>query len=205
MKNKIISIIAAPGVGKSYLSKKLSKKLNAILIKEPKLNKKILKNLENNENNLETVLWFLEKEIQNMQTAIKHQKTHTVVTDTFWMSTLLYIPTLLSKEEDILVNRYVKLLKPTLIFPDIIIFLDCTKKKIIENVKKRGSTFDNNKKFLEKIFKIKKEHMKFYRSNKEKIIYINRDNLDFDNEKDLTVIINTLTHKLKKMKKTLDK
>jgi len=189
MNPKIIAIVSAPGVGKTYLSKKLSKKLNATLIKEPKINKRILTNLKEQKRSFETIIYFLNKGIKNIEQAHKLKKEKKIIImDTYWLSTILHIETMLTGFEKKIIKEQTKLLQKYFLKPDITIYLKTSELQIKQNIKERNRNYDTNQKYLNRIYSIKNEHEKYFKINSEHIT-INKQILDFSKEKDLNIII----------------
>jgi len=197
MKPIIIGILAAPGVGKTFLSGKLSKKLNAKLLTEPPINNRILENFKESKRELETIIYFLNKGIENIQKAIKlKNENNIVIMDTCWVSTILHIKTMLKDFEKEIILEQSKFLEQYIPKPDILIYLTTSKKHIEKNIFERGNDFDTNKQFLKRIFSIRDEHEEYFKNNNQHII-INREKLDFTKDEDLNLIISRITEQLK--------
>jgi len=74
LKGKVISLVGAPGTGKTFLAKKLEEKLNALVILEEGADgfpDKIQRNLAKQEDLFETILWFRNKQISDFLAAKK--------------------------------------------------------------------------------------------------------------------------------------
>lgn len=195
--NLIIAIIGAPGVGKTFLAQKLAEQQNAIPIleKEKEIPSIIIQNLKNNSNPVQTILWFRNKCIKDLQQALqlKQQGKH-VIMDTCLVSNELHITTMTSGANQKILLEQAERDRQLLPHPDIIILLDASAETIRKFTLQRARDFDTNEQFLKRNLSIQKAHLQYYEKNKEKIIYINRDNLDFNNRADLLKIVNKINN-----------
>lgn len=195
MDTKIIAVIGAPGVGKSFLVQKLIKKLNAssILEEAEKLPERILENFRKDIRHMETILWFRNKCIDDIKKAQElKKKGKTVVMDTCLLSNELHITTLTMGFERQILLKQAKEDRKFIPQPDVLVCLDASESKIKELTMKRGRDFDTTEKFLKRNFSIRKAHSDYYKKSKNKIVYINRDNLDFSNDRDLQKVIDKI-------------
>src|SRR3989344_1092399 len=154
MEPKIIAIIGAPGVGKSFLVEKLSKKLNAISIQEEErgIPDRIIENFKKDIRHMETILWFRNKCIDNMKRAIElKNKGNIVVMDTYLLSNELHITTMTSGFEQEILLKQARADRENMPKPDIIIFLDASEETIKKFTFKRGRDFDTNEKFIKRL------------------------------------------------------
>lgn len=195
MEGKIIAVIGGPGTGKSFLVKKLSEKLNAIRIVEDvnEIPSEIIEHFKNNTGAVDVLLWFRNKCIQDIEKAVAlKNEGKTVVMDTYWLSNELHITTMVSGFiQDVLLEQ-AKIDREYLPKPDKVILLDASEEKIKEMTLERGRDFDTNDKFIQRNLSIREAHREHYENNKENIIYINRDNLDFEKEEDLNKVLEKL-------------
>ncbi len=188
-KPQIIAIIAGPGVGKTFLTQKLEKGLGAEVIVENYFPEEIIDNLKNEKNHLETLFWFKQKLIKEINKAhLLKKQGKTVILDTFWASCDIHIPAYTKGFMEKTLLKYSKTIGKHLPKPDKIIYLDASEETIIKNVKSRNRDFDTNKKNIDRILKIKRQHDNYYLENIDKIFYVNRDNLDFERKEDLELI-----------------
>ena len=198
MKPIIISIIGAPGVGKSFLVFKLAEYLKAvpILEVEKEIPDKIINNLKNNTEQIETLLWFRNKFIEDIEQAILlKQKEKVVVMDGCLITNELHITTMTSGFEQYILLEQARLDKKYIPNPDIVIFLDASEKTIKGLTFKRGRDFDVSESFIQRNLSIRKTHQEYYKKNKNLLIYVNRDNLDFEKEDDLLKVIDKIETK----------
>ncbi len=195
MDTKIIAVIGAPGVGKSFLVQKLIKKLNAVSILEEaeKLPERILENFKEDKRHMETILWFRNKCIDDIKKAITlKKKGKTVIMDTCLLSNELHITTLTNGFEREILLKQARDDRTFIPQPDILVCLDASESKIKELTMKRGRDFDTTEKFLKRNLSIRKAHSEYYKKSKQQIVYINRDKLDFSNDKDLQKVIDKI-------------
>jgi len=200
MKSTIITIIGAPGVGKTFLVKKLTKALKAKPLFEEAggIPKRIIDNFKKDIRWFETTLWFRNRLIENIEKALKLKKQgKMVIMDTCLLSNELYTPVVTSGFERDILLKQAEIDDKYIPKPDLIILLDVSEKKMKEFTFKRGRDFDTNKKFIKKMLLVKKEHDKYYKKNKKKILLIKRDSLDFGNKKDIEKIVKKINSRLK--------
>ena len=192
MEPLIIAIIGAPGVGKTFLAEKLAEYLKAEKIIESveDIPKKIIENFKKNIGQMETIVWFRNKCIKDMKIALEFKKQNkTVIVDTYLVSNELHITTMTSGFEQEILLEQAESDRKYMPQPDVVIFLDASEEKIRELTKERGRDFDNNEEFIERNLSIRKAHLDFYNQNKDSLIYLNRDGLDFNNEEDLKKVV----------------
>lgn len=193
MKPTIISIIGAPGVGKTFLTKKLAEYLHAevILEKDNEIPKRVIESLENNIRPIETVLWFRNKLIKNIGRAISMKRSgKTVIMDSCLITNELHIKIMTPGYERKILLEQADLDKKYIPNPDVIIFLNASAKTIKNFTLKRGRSFDTSKTYLKRNQLIRRTHQEYYKKNKDSMIYINRDKLDFNKKDDLIKVIN---------------
>ncbi len=191
MKPIIIAIIGAPGTGKTFLTKKLAEHLGAEQILEDEIPDRIIENLKHNKRPAETIIWFRNKCIRDMEKAQKFKKQgKTVVMDTYWLSNELYIPIMTEGFEKELLVEQAEIDHNYLPQPDIVVYLDASEETIRKLVQLRGRNFDTSEPYLKHILEIKKAHDDYYKKNKKSLVYINRDELDFG--KDIRKVADSL-------------
>ena len=194
----IISVIGAPGVGKSFLVERLANKLNGVSILEEGrgIPDRIIENFKNESRQMETIIWFRNKLREDIKKALDLKKQgKIVIMDTWLVSNELHITTMTSGfEQEILLNQaqFDRKFMPQ---PDVMIFLDASEETIRKLTEKRGRDYDTNEKFIQRNLSIKKAHENYYNQNKGSLVYINRDNLDFEKEEDLQRVIELIKNK----------
>ena len=195
----IISVIGAPGIGKSFLVKKLAKKLEAIPILEDsnEFPDRIIENFKNNSRLLETILWFINKRIEDIKKSIELKNNgKIIVIDTCFITSELHIITLAEGFEQEILLKLAQFDREFIPKPDIIVFLDASEDTIRKFTKKRGRDYDTNEAYIQRNLSIKRAHEEYYNENKDSLIYVNRDKLDFKKEEDLQKVIEKINKKI---------
>lgn len=207
MEPAVMGVIGAPGVGKSFLVKELGKHLHTetILEKVEEIPERIIENFKRDIRQMETILWFRNKCISNMERAIRlKEEGKMVVMDTCLISNELHITTMTSGFEREILLQQADFDRKYLPRPDVIVFLDASEEKIREFTLKRGRDFDTTERFVQRNLLIRKAHQDYYQKNKKSVLYVNRNNMDFKKIKDVKIILNQIKKylKLKKYKIT---
>lgn len=194
MPGKIIAIIGAPGSGKSFLARKLAPRLNAQLFLEGEVEdfpKEILDQLGDYYCDLKLFIWFTNKLIKEMEEAQKIKELgKTVILDTFWMIDECYLEFIPEDTERKEAMRILEENKNNLQLPDKIIMLKASEDKIIEQMKKRDRYFENEEIVKKNLF-LAKEYQRIFTKKKfgDRLIIMDRDNLDFEKEEYLKEVI----------------
>lgn len=161
---KIIAITGAPGSGKTTLLKNLAHlyRIEAVF-EDDNLPDYIQDNIKTNHNGLQTILYFRNILVKKYIEAQKLKTDGiTVVLDTFWLSNLFYVDTLLHDEHDRQLTK--ELIEGTELFvpmPDIIIQLDADDRTIAERIAVRGRAFESS--FAEQAIRINRDHRAYFR------------------------------------------
>lgn len=198
MESIIISVIGTPGVGKSFLVEKLANKLGAISILEEgkEIPERILENFKNESRQMETIIWFRNKLIEDMKKSLELKKQgNLIVMDTCLISNELHITTMTSGFEQEILLKQAQFDREHMPQPDVVIFLDASEETVRKLTEKRGRDYDTNEKFIQRNLSIKKAHDDYFNENKDSLIHINRDNLDFEKEEDLQKVIDIIKNR----------
>lgn len=188
MKPTIIAILGAPGVGKTYYAEKIAQACDAELIKEPPITKRILQNFKDNERSLETILYFLNEGIKNIEKAnVLKDRGDVVIMDTCWISTILHIETMLDGYEQEIMLTQKNLLKNYLPYPDALIYLTASQENIKNNISERDRDFDTSETFLRRSASISHEHESYFAHHDH--IKIDCESLKFEAEESVSEII----------------
>ena len=188
----IIAVIGGSGVGKSFLVNKLAHYLKAETILEnvEEIPEKIIENFNKDIGQIETIIWFRNKCIKDIEKALKLKSNgKIVVMDTCLISNELHITTMTSGFEQEILLEQAKFDRKYIAQPHAVIFLDASEEKIRELTLRRGRGFDTNEKFIQRNLSIQKAHKDYYNQNKNSMIYINRDNLNFEIEDDIKKVV----------------
>lgn len=187
-KGRIISVVGAPASGKSTLIRyfKENYKVKTFLEgEEGDLPAYIKKNIEKNKNGLQTILFFRNQTVKQYLKALRlEDKGHDVILDTFWVSNLFYLDTMVpDRNEKKLIEDLMELTAKILSLPDIIIFLKIDNKTLKDRLFGRGRKFEKD--FLEGAKQISKSHNDYFKSRQSrryllgsKIITANAKNFD---------------------------
>jgi len=164
-KGKIIAVVGAPATGKSTLVRFLQKKFGfkAILEGEEKDVPNFIKtNIAKNKNGFQTIIWFHNRLVeQYSKVSEMKSKGEIIILDTFWLSNLFYISTMLKdKNEKTIVIDMIRITEKYFSYPDIIIYLKSDISTIKDRMGKRGRTFE--KELRKQVETIHKEHEMFF-------------------------------------------
>lgn len=190
MKPTIIALVGAPGTGKTYLAEKISVIDNFYYIPEPPLISRIVENFKTNERNLETILYFLEQGIKQMHQAVHHTRHPYVIMDTYWVSTLLYIESLLDAFEAKTIRAFMDHIEPYLPKPDHIVWLTADITYILNQVKQRNRDFEVSEVYLDRIRQIQAAHEAYFADTSS--VTIDKKTIDFDDPHQITQLLNRL-------------
>ena len=201
---KIIAVIGSPRSGKSFLAKLLAKHYGATLMlegEEKDLPVHIKEDIAKNIRPVERVIWFRNKLIKQYLQALAYKaKGKNVVLDTFWISSRPYVRPLLKGFEQQFVDDVLMLDETIMPWPDITIFLDVSDQTIKKFIVSGGRKFDASAEFFAQQAKpINRDHKKLFSKKiyQDKIIKINRDDLDFSRPIDLNKVIKIIDKKIK--------
>jgi deoxyadenosine/deoxycytidine kinase len=193
---KIIAVVGAPRSGKSYLAKKLSQHFNCRLFLEGEdldFPARIKEDIKENVRPLERILWFRNQQVKKFFLAVKYRnKGETVIVDTFWFSYQLYIDALTKGFERKIVRELADTDRKSMPWPDKIIFLDVSEKNIRKFIELGGRDFDNSEDFIkQQVIPISDMHRELFnkKSFANKVVKINRSNLDFNKTKDFNFLL----------------
>lgn len=183
-RGKIIAIIGAPASGKSTLAKMFGKKLKARVFlegEEQHLPDYIKKNIAQNKNGLQTILYFHNKTVNQYLEALKlKEKGIVTILDTFWFSNIFYLDTMIKdKNERNLLIDLISVTGKLLSLPDVIIYIQAKNETIKQRITDRGRSFEKN--FLKNAIQINRDHDKYLRMlNNAKLIKIKAEEIDIN-------------------------
>lgn len=184
-KGKIIAIVGAPASGKSSLVKFLQTDLNAKVFLEGEdgdLPSFVKNNIEENKNGIQTILFFHNQTISQYLQALNLKECgHYVILDTFWLSNLFFLETMLEhSHERSLIKDLIKTTGKIFSPPDILIYLEAADETIRNRLLQRGRNFEAN--FLESALKISRAHQNFFAGKnikiKSRVIKLNAEDFD---------------------------
>ena len=163
---KIIAVVGAPSIGKSTLVRNLDEhyEVKAFFEGEQSYWPGYIKNnIANNENRLQTTLYFHNQNIRQYVEALKlREKNHNVVLDTFWLTNLFFLHDQIykNKEEQELLRDLIEVTNKSMELPDYILYLSATDELIKKRSLDRGRDFEAN--IFENFYKVNKAHADFF-------------------------------------------
>jgi len=193
---KIIAVVGGPRSGKSFLVSRLAKYYKGVAIlegEESDFPERIKEDIQKNIRPLERIIWFRNKLVREYLIATKEKdKGNTIVTDNFWVSYQLYIDALANDFEGQLINDIAQTDKETLPWPDVVILLALSDEGVRDFIKRGGREFDQTEDFIQKqALPVHRLHEDFFNreGTKKNVIIVQRDELDFEKQEDLQVLI----------------
>jgi deoxyadenosine/deoxycytidine kinase len=195
MAGKIIAIVGAPRSGKSFLARKLAHHFNAPVFlegEEGEFPARIEEDIAQNIRPLERALWFRTTLVERYLKALElRDKGHTVILDVFWVSPHMYIDTLLKGFERDLIWNVARQDERLLGWPDLTIFLKVSEHSIRSFIQKGGRAFDNSEEYIvTQALPVNKAHSDYFKKRiTERVLTIERDELDFELATDFETLI----------------
>ncbi len=199
MSGKVIVITGGPRTGKSTLVQLLSQKLTgqAFLEGEEKdLPARILEDIKLGHRNLELILWFRNKCVQDYIKALEiKRKGGIAILDTFWVTNDVYIDEWIADdfEKDVFKNL-AEIDNALLIWPDLVLSLYSDQDRIRKLAVAGGREFELNDEFLQKQVDLNNTHESYFRKlDKPNIKFVDVSESDYLNQKqqldDLIVLV----------------
>ena len=191
-----IAVEGSIGVGKTSLAKILSKKLECKLVLEEFEENPFLAEFYKDPQRFafQTQLFFLlsryrqQAELQQIDIFSK-----SIVSDYMFMKDRIFASLNLSDKEMPLYNNVANILEKTMIYPDLIIFLQSDTERLMQNIKMRGRKYESNmdSNYIDALNQIYNEF--FFRYDKCSVLIINTNDIDFvNNENDLKEIMDII-------------
>jgi len=189
-----IAIEGTIGVGKTSLARVLSERLKVRLILEEFERNPFLEDFYNDPKGFafQTQIFFLlsrYKQQVGLQQIDLFSKN--IIVDYMFAKDRLFATLNLSDKELDLYNTVANILEKNLSFPDMVIFLQSDTDRLIENIRKRGRTYEEkiDISYLEALNQVYTEF--FFKYDKSPLLIINTNDIDFvNNPDDLEEIIN---------------
>lgn len=163
-KGKIIAILGGPASGKSTLIRQLKARYDVRIFlegEETNLPSFIKRNISKKINGLQTILFFHNQSVGQYLDALKlRKKGKNILLDTFWISNLFYLDSMLSdKNEKHIIQELILQTSECLPAPDIVIYLKAENKTIRQRIKGRGRNFEKD--FFKEAQKINLAHDRY--------------------------------------------
>lgn len=186
----IVSIVGAPGTGKTFLSRRLSPFLDAVPITEPEPStypEFVKLELAAGVQTVESFKWFRGIALGMQNYAVELKKAGKwVILDTFWACNELYLDSFFDEAEKAKARKIADEDRHGLAWPDLVVYLRTSNEKIALLSKKRERAYESRE-IVEKYFEVNKSHEDFF-SNSNDTLIVERDNLDFQKTSDLQEI-----------------
>ena len=191
-----IAVEGSIGVGKTSLSKILSEKLQSKLVLEEFEENPFLTEFYKDPQRyaFQTQLFFLlsryrqQADLQQIDIFTK-----SIISDYMFMKDRIFASLNLSDKEMPLYNSVASILEKTMIYPDLIIFLQSDTERLMANIKKRGRGYetDMDANYIDALNQIYNEF--FFRYDKSPLLIINTNDIDFvNNSNDLNEILSII-------------
>jgi deoxyadenosine/deoxycytidine kinase len=203
MKGKIIAITGGPRTGKSTLVRLLSERLNAKAFfegEEKDFPQRIIDDIKRGENMLELILWFRNKYVADYLKGIEIKNSGGIaILDVFWATNDVYVDGWVVDEfERGVLKKFAEIDYKLLRWPDLVLALFSNKNKIKEFSFSGGRKFELNEDFLQKQVDLNNTHEEYFRKIRmPNIEFIDRSNLDFNDDKEINKIVSFVKKFLK--------
>ena len=196
-----IAIEGSIGVGKTSLAKILANKLESKLILEEFEDNPFLADFYKDSQHyaFQTQLFFL---LSRYKQQIEFQQidifTKSIISDYMFMKDRIFASLNLNDKEMLLYDKVASILESSIVYPDLIIFLQSDTDRLMSNIISRGRNYELNMdwKYIDALNQIYNEY--FFMYDKSPILIINTNDIDFVNdEKDLNEILNIIQKPVK--------
>lgn len=180
-------IEGAIGIGKTTLVELLSKEFNAKKILEEVENNPFLTKFYNDTKRwaFETQIFFLlsrYKQLQELRERTFFEEM--LISDYIFAKDRIFAYVNLQEDELMLYEKLYSMLKPRIPKPDLVVFLQASTEVLINRIKSRGKTYENNISF-EYIDKLNNTYNNYFFNYKDSpLLVINTDEIDFVKNKD---------------------
>jgi len=191
-----IAIEGVIGVGKTCLAKMLTEKLSAKLVLEKFEENPFLEDFyaEPERYAFQTQLYFLlsryRQQLDLKQIDLFH---NLLISDYMFAKDKLFAHLNLNEKELTLYNLIAKLLEREIPKPDLVVFLQASTDILMDNIKKRGRTYERSmsREYIESLNQIYNEY--FFRYKDSPLIIVNTNEIDFvHNEGDLDELLQVI-------------
>jgi deoxyadenosine/deoxycytidine kinase len=182
---QFITIEGNIGAGKTTLATRLAKELNADLVLESFSENPFLPGFyqDPERHAFPLELYFMAERYQQIRSQVKGPELFPSITisDYVFYKSLIFASVTLQPNEADLYKRLFKIINPTLPQPDLLIYLHHPIERLMENIKKRGRSYEQNIQ-PEYLQQVQDRYMEFFKTQKQSaIIIVEAGNLDFVN------------------------
>ena len=184
------------GVGKTSLAKILSDKIDAKLILEEFEDNPFLSDFYKDPKRyaFQTQLFFL---LSRYRQQVEFQQidifAKSIISDYMFMKDRIFAALNLDEKEMVLYDKIASILEKNIPYPDLIIFLQSNTDRLMQNIKKRGRSYESNIdwKYIDSLNQIYNEY--FFRYDNSPLLIINTNDIDFVNDQnDLNEILDII-------------
>lgn len=188
-----IAIEGVIGVGKTSFAKLLSERMTAKLVLEKFEENPFLEDFYEDPERyaFQTQLYFLlsryRQQMELKQVDLFH---NLLVSDYMFEKDKLFANLNLEDKELVLYNLIMQLLEKEVPTPDLVVFLQASTDRLIENIKKRARSYERNisREYIESLNQIYNEF--FFRYKHSPLLIVNTNEIDFvRNEQDLNELL----------------
>ena len=191
-----IAVEGTIGVGKTSLAKILAERIEGRLVLEEFEDNPFLTEFYKDPKRwaFQTQINFLiSRYYQQIQLQQVNLFSDKIVSDYMFAKDKLFAQTSLDDNEMILYQKLASIFEKNITYPDLVIFLQSDVDRLMENINKRGRTYekDIDWEYLSQLNDVYNQY--FLRYDKGNLLVINTNNIDFvDNKKDLNQILDVV-------------
>lgn len=150
--------------------------------------------IQNNANGLRRIIWFRNAQVAHFLDAVDlSQQGENILLDTFWVDNQMYIDVLLADHDKEVAEHLSQIDAKLLPWPDVIIYLKNGKQNTEKFISLGGRSYDADI-YETTILPLQAKYERIFSlvPNSTKLISLDRDGIDFENETDLEHLINLI-------------
>ncbi len=185
---KYIAIEGVIGAGKTSLAKMLGERLNAKVVLEQYYENPFLEKFYQNRERyaFQTQIFFLLSRYKQQMELLQRDLFHEyLITDYIFDKDKIFAHINLKGDELKLYEMLVSLLEKNIPVPDLVIFLQSSVERLMQNIKKRGRPYEKNisEDYIRELYEAYNEFF-FNQYRKAPVLIINATEIDFVNNKE---------------------